>query len=160
MDLEKETFVSDIVEELSNENVAIFAGAGLSVSAGFVNWAELLEPIARELGLDTRKEPDLVSLAQYHYNANSANRSKLNQILIRGFSEDAQPTETHQILSRLPIRNYWTTNYDKLIEKTLTDCGRKPDVKYTVKHLTLTSQDVMQLSIKCMETLSIQVMQF
>ncbi|MBO9497348.1 SIR2 family protein [Thalassotalea sp. G20_0] len=138
MDLTKRTFVKDIVEELSNENVAVFAGAGLSAPAGFVNWAQLLEPIAEELGLDTSKERDLVSLAQYHCNDNSANRSKLNQLLIEEFSKDAQSTETHKILSRLPIRDYWTTNYDKLIEKTLIDYGRKPDVKHTVEQLAHT----------------------
>ena len=138
MDSVKRTFIKDIVEELINENVATFAGAGLSAPAGFVNWAQLLEPIAEELGLDTNREIDLVSIAQYHCNDNSSNRSKLNQILIEEFSKDAEPTETHKILSRLPIRNYWTTNYDKLIEKTLVEYGRKPDVKHTIKQLAHT----------------------
>ena len=32
----------------------------------------------------------------------------------------------------------WTTNYDKLIEKSLEDEKKVPDVKYTVQHLAVT----------------------
>lgn len=63
-----------LIDTLSNElaegNLAIFAGAGFSQGAGFVNWKTLLKPIAEELDLDIDKETDLVALAQYHANAN------------------------------------------------------------------------------------------
>ena len=41
-----EKFVNDVTEELHERNVAIFAGAGLSVDAGFVDWKGLLKPLA------------------------------------------------------------------------------------------------------------------
>ena len=59
MDLKKQAFLRDVGKELLEENVAVFAGAGMSAGAGFVNWAELLRPIADELGLDVDKENDL-----------------------------------------------------------------------------------------------------
>ncbi|HQQ74050.1 MAG TPA: SIR2 family protein [Pseudomonadales bacterium] len=134
----REAFIREIGKELEQENVAIFAGSGLSAPAGFVSWGGLLRPIARDLGLDVDKEHDLVTLAQYHLNENVANRNQLNKRLIEEFSKSAEITENHQILARLPIYTYWTTNYDKLIEKSLEATGKIPDVKYTKKHLSLT----------------------
>jgi len=52
MDKHTEHFVETFVKELEEENVAIFAGAGLSVQAGYVNWKKLLQPIAQDLELD------------------------------------------------------------------------------------------------------------
>jgi hypothetical protein len=138
MNREKKSFLKDILKELQEENIAIFAGAGMSAGSGFVNWAELLRPIAEELGLEVEKEPDLVTLAQYHCNENGNNRSQLNKRLIEEFSKDLDCTENHRILSRLPVHTYWTTNYDKLIEKSLTETGKNPDVKYTKDHLATT----------------------
>lgn len=138
MNREKEAFIKHICKELQDENVAVFAGAGMSAGVGFVNWSELLRPIAEELGLDVDREHDLVALAQYHCNDNGNNRSQLNQRLIEEFSRDAEETETHRILARLPISTYWTTNYDKLIESSLTKIGKTPDVKYTKEQLAYT----------------------
>ena len=130
-----EAFIKDICKELLEENVAIFAGAGLSSPAGFVGWKELLRPIADELGIDIDKEHDLVTLAQFHCNENGSNRSQLNKRLIEEFSKEAKITENHKILSRLPVSIYWTTNYDKLLEEAIIAAGKVPDIKYTKDHL-------------------------
>jgi Sir2- and TIR-associating SLOG family/SIR2-like domain len=137
-DLTKKAFLRDIGKELEEDNVAIFAGSGLSAPAGFISWRELLRPIANDLGLDVEKEHDLVTLAQYHLNVNGLNRSQLNKRLIDEFSRAAEITENHKILARLPIYTYWTTNYDKLVEKSLELAGKIPDVKYTKKQLAFT----------------------
>jgi len=134
----KKAFLDEIEKELEENNVAIFAGSGLSAPAGFVSWEELLKPIADNLGLDVYKEHDLVTLAQYHLNENSANRSQLNKILIGEFSKTSEITENHKILARLPINTYWTTNYDKLIELSLEQSGKVVDTKYTKKQLAFT----------------------
>jgi hypothetical protein len=137
MDKRAEHFIETFVKELEEENVAIFAGAGLSVGAGSVDWRKLLQPIAHELGLDIDKEHDLISIAQYHLNEKQ-NRSGLNRALIEQLSPGHVPTENHRILARLPIKTYWTTNYDKLVEESLRGAGKIPDVKFTVDHLKLT----------------------
>lgn len=125
-------FVNDILKALEEENVAVFAGAGLSMPAGFVSWKGLLKPIAIELGLDIDKEYDLVSLAQYHVNENGNNRSQLNTRLLEEFSQRAEITQNHKILSKLPINTFWTTNYDNLIEQSLISQNKKPDIKFTI----------------------------
>jgi len=133
-----ESFLRQFTKELLEENAAIFAGAGLSVPAGYVNWKDLLRDIASDLRLDVEKEHDLISLAQYHCNEHSDNRSGLNQALLENFSRSARTTNNHQILARLPIKTYWTTNYDKLIERALVEAGRNPDVKHTRQQLAFT----------------------
>jgi len=44
-------FIDDFSKALRENNAAIFAGAGLSSGAGFVNWTELLRSVAEELHL-------------------------------------------------------------------------------------------------------------
>jgi len=132
--------VAELLKDLAEDNLAIFAGAGLSAPAGFVSWSELLRPIAEELDLEVEKETDLVALAQYHCNSNLANRGRLNQLLINELSDEAKITTNHKILARLPVSTYWTTNYDKLIEKALTEAGKIPDTKHCIKQLSFTKR--------------------
>ena len=138
MTREQELFIQRFLSELEEDNVAIFAGAGLSSSAGYVNWKELLRPLADELNLDIDEEQDLVGVAQFYLNENGRNR--ISQQLMDEIATAKQPTENHEVLSRLPIKTYWTTNYDKLIEKSLENVGKIVDVKYTNNHLATTKR--------------------
>lgn len=138
MSSEMRSFIREFTKELDAGNVAIFAGAGLSVPAGYVNWRELLKHITEDLGLKAEVENDLIAVAQYHTNKQLGNRSKLNQLLVDEFSSNATITENHKILARLPIFTYWTTNYDKMIERSLEQAGKIPDVKHTVSQLAVT----------------------
>ncbi len=136
----KQIIIEALLKELSEDNLAVFAGAGLSAPAGYVSWSELLRPIAAELDLEIEKETDLVALAQYHCNMNQANRGRLNQLLIDELSANAESTQNHHVIARLPISTFWTTNYDKLIENSLVEAGKLPDVKYRVKQLSFTKR--------------------
>ena len=135
---EAEDFTTAYLKELNENNAAAFIGAGLSKSAGYVDWPGLMTPVAKGLKLDVARETDLVALAQYHLNANNNNRYTLNQLLIDEFSDLKNPSDNHLLLARLPIRTYWTTNYDRLIEKALEASGRRVDAKYTVNQLATT----------------------
>lgn len=128
-------FMKTYVRALNESNAAVFAGAGLSKPAGYVNWKELLRDVAEDVGLDIDAEDDLISLAQYHVNKFDG-RAKLNQILIDEFTKDITETENHKVLSRLPIKTYWTTNYDKLIETNLENNNKKVDVKIVEENLS------------------------
>ncbi|NEH60951.1 hypothetical protein GR198_35210, partial [Rhizobium leguminosarum] len=61
-------FADRYLKDIKDENAAIFAGAGLSVGTGLVNWKGLLKDTADELGLNVDKEYDLIALAQYYEN--------------------------------------------------------------------------------------------
>lgn len=129
-------FVDTYTKAIKENNAAIFAGAGLSIQAGFVNWKNLLRDIAADLNLDIDKENDLIAVAQYHYNEKGNNRHKLNQLLIDEFTHGTSVTTNHKILASLPIQTYWTTNYDKLIEKSIDEEGKTPDTKITQDNLS------------------------
>jgi hypothetical protein len=131
-------FIAEYLAELVEGNAAIFAGAGLSLPAGYVDWKGLLRPLSKELKLDIDLETDLIAVAQFHYNASGKNRHKLNKALLEALSRDATPTDNHKHLVNLPIDTYWTTNYDKLIENTLHTAGKVVDVKSSVPQMATT----------------------
>ncbi|MDR2310440.1 MAG: SIR2 family protein [Brucellaceae bacterium] len=131
-------FITNFVAEVEAGNAAIFAGAGLSAPAGFVDWSNLVRPLAEELQLDVDKETDLVAVAQFHVNANQQNRHTLHTAIVNAFSADNPPTINHRLLAKLPITTYWTTNYDKLIETALKDARKIVDVKWAVPQLANT----------------------
>lgn len=133
---EAESFVAAYVNAIEDRSAAVFAGAGLSIPAGLVDWRGLLREIAKEIGLDVDRENDLVAVAQYHVNEKRG-RHRINQSLVSEFAREAELTENHRILARLPIQTYWTTNYDKLIESVLSEQGKTPDVKITAKNLAV-----------------------
>lgn len=129
-------FIDIYTKAIKENNAAIFAGAGLSIPAGFVNWKNLLRDIAADLKLDINRENDLIAIAQYHYNEKGNNRHRLNQLLIDEFTQGTSVTQNHKILAALPIQTYWTTNYDKLIEKAIEEEGKTPDIKITQENLS------------------------
>lgn len=132
-----DSFIDTYVEALRDQNAAVFAGAGLSIPAGMVNWKELLRDIARDVRLDVNKEDDLITVAQFHVNERGG-RHRISQTLVNEFSRRAKLTDNHRILASLPIRTYWTTNYDTLIEESLKEAGKMPDIKATVESLAIT----------------------
>ena len=120
-------FEENIVRELKNNNLAIFAGAGLSRASGYVDWKSLLSGIATNLGLNIDRETDLISLTQYY--CNDYGRQGINEAIIEQFEKDAKGNVNLDILAQMPIEVYWTTNYDSLIEDTLTKHKKKVDRK-------------------------------
>lgn len=126
--MDKELFIKEFSKAIHEGNAAIFAGAGTSVSAGFVNWKELVRPFSEEIKLDIEKETDLIGVTQYYINA-KRHRANINQAIIDNFLSQEAETDVMNLLTRLPISTYWTTNYDTVIEKGLENNHRKADVK-------------------------------
>lgn len=62
MAVSKEELIRRYTKALQEGNAAIFAGAGLSRASGYVNWKELLRPLAVTISLDVEREPDLLSV--------------------------------------------------------------------------------------------------
>ena len=54
---------------------------------------------------------------------------EINQTIVDAFGVNTMMNENVDILTRLPIDTYWTTNYDQLLECGLQKAGRKADVK-------------------------------
>ena len=130
-------FYESYVRALSEDNAAVFIGAGLSIPSGFVDWKGLIRDIARDLELDIDKEHDLLSISQYYVNRYRS-RSRINNAILQEFTKLATPTRNHELLAQLPLRTYWTTNYDTLIEDSLVANGFRVDKKVTTDDLANT----------------------
>jgi len=136
--ISEDQFLREFTKELHNRNVAAFIGAGFSMPTGYVDWNALLKHVIEDLDLDPKKENDLVSVAQYYVNKSGSNKNALARTILHNFGVAKTPTKGHEILARLPIHTFWTTNYDRLIEKALEGAKKIPDVKHTLEHLSLT----------------------
>jgi hypothetical protein len=138
-DRDIESFIKNYVKALKEKNAVAFIGAGMSVSQGFFDWKKLLKPIADKLGLDIDEEQhDLTALAQFFVDDHGGIRGELDQILVEEYGKTTMVvSENHRILARLPIQIYWTTNYDRLIEKALLEQGKTPDIKKAQSDLTV-----------------------
>lgn len=138
--MDKKLFIKKFSKTIQEGNAAVFAGAGTSVEAGFVNWKKLVQPFATELYLDIEKETDLIGLTQYYINKKRS-RGSVNQEIINKFSSPDAETEVMNLLTRLPITTYWTTNYDKVIEKGLENNNRRGDIKRKTDDLAISVSD-------------------
>lgn len=128
MEVLREVLIKKFTQAIREGNAGIFAGAGLSRASGYVDWKNLLRPLAKNVKLDIEKEKDYLSVAQYCRNE-SGSRGSINQEILNAFNAEVGENENVEIIARLPISTYWTTNYDKLIEKELEKQNRKVDVK-------------------------------
>lgn len=137
---ELDHYAKALAQHVRNGDLAVFAGAGLSAGVGFVDWAALLKPVAEALGLDSAKERDnLVKLAQFSVNSKGGHRHHLNQALINAFPVMAKPGANHEILAKMRIATYWTTNYDALIETAIRNQRKTVDIKWKDSHLPASS---------------------
>lgn len=123
----RKNFLRDFPEALADDAGAFFVGAGVSVGAGYPSWKGLLKDIGDELGVSSDDVADLAALAQW------AIRRRGNETQIRNVIKDQIGTEhpipeTLRTIARLPTRHIWTTNYDRLIERALTEIGRPIDM--------------------------------
>lgn len=126
-EINKQQLIKEIEKAIISNELGAFIGAGLSIPAGSLSWKELLREPALEIGLDVDKETDLINLAQYY--SNSKNRVAIDNMIKNKLSPLLKPTVNHNLLSQLPISTFWTTNYDKLIEKSLENNMKKTFVK-------------------------------
>lgn len=134
MTVSKDRLIEKFTQAIRKGNAGIFAGAGLSRASGYVDWKNFLKPLAKELSLDIEKERDYLSIAQYYRNE-FGSRGNINQEILNAFNKEADENENIEIVTRLPITTYWTTNYDKLLEDGLRNNSRLADVKIETDQL-------------------------
>lgn len=126
--IDRNWLIEQFTDRLESDKAAVFVGAGLSVGSGLKAWKNLLSSPAKAIGLDVEREShDLPQLAQYLINEAMGNESLLRDHIIKEFTSNIHPNQSHKILARLPFTSIWTTNYDCLIESALKAEGKKID---------------------------------
>lgn len=114
MPMEKEKFLEQFSKQALDERVSLFLGAGGSCDAGYPTWADLLEPMAKELKTTINSSTDYYLLAQYYANTFGRNelRKKIDSYLNKNKFESPLLNE----LVEVGFTNIWTTNFDNTIE--------------------------------------------
>jgi hypothetical protein len=129
-------FLSEYPKAIVDDTAAIFVGAGVSMGAGYPSWKDLLKDIGDELGVQTSDVHDLAALAQWSVRK-SAGRTRVNNVIRTEIAPERPIPLPLEILARLPVRNIWTTNYDRLIERAFSAIGRPIDAISATADLAL-----------------------
>lgn len=137
-------YKDSLFELIRKEEVIIWAGAGLSMYAGFPSGQRLGEILVENLsesekGIVNDKLP-LPDLAEEFYRLKGNNRNSLIRILKQTFSNiEPKSTECHNNLAIIShFKTIITTNYDTLIEDTFKS---KAQVVLSSKHIPYLEKD-------------------
>lgn len=111
-----------LFELIGREEVVIFAGAGLSLYAGYPNGNKLRDLLWESLPQSGKIQIDmaqnLMSLSQNVYDLYGG-RNHLITTLKDIFLKKPKSNDTHELISKLPhFRTIITTNYDTLFEQS------------------------------------------
>lgn len=144
MDAQYDSFLEESLEKIqgfhSNEQLALFIGAGASKESGLPDWAQLMGDIKKQLGITS--EQDYLKLAQYYFL--QFGESNYYKFLIDSFElVSKQPNNLTKSLVNLDCKYLVTTNWDDLLEKEIIESGRFYDVVKTDKdfsNLTVNSK--------------------
>lgn len=119
--------IDDLLSQILRGEIVLFAGAGLSLYAGFPNGSQLAMKLRDTLTKEEIAEYDipnsteLMDVAQAIENIKS--RNELINLLIEIFTEkNINDRSVHDKISRIPyIKEIITTNYDYLFEESYTE---------------------------------------
>ena len=119
--------MDNLFELIRNEEVVIWAGAGLSISAGYPSGKKLGEILFQNLSNSEKKQIDknllLPDLAEEIYRIKGHNKNWIIRILKKTFIDTKPKTkEFHDKIALIPhFKTIITTNYDNLFEDSFGD---------------------------------------
>ena len=125
--MEKTYAINYIVNCLEQKSLSVFLGSGMSFDACGLDWKALVEPYTSLL---PGNDSDQIKGLQYYITQNKVNPIDFKKEIAKKFT-GLEFDSRHEILAKLPIRNYWTTNFDTLIEDALTNSHEQRDVMTT-----------------------------
>ncbi|MDR6195313.1 SIR2 family protein [Siphonobacter sp. SORGH_AS_0500] len=111
---------------IRNEDVIMWAGAGLSLYAGYPSGNELCTILYNNLSEDEKKEinknSNLQDLSQDIYRLKSSNKNYIIKTLKSVFEKRPESTMIHEMIFKIPhFKTIITTNYDNLFEIVYRD---------------------------------------
>jgi hypothetical protein len=113
-----------------HDELFLFIGAGLSIGAGLPGWVPMVEELTKDLdfnlpqiGSHIRASHLLEGIEFYvdRFGFNTLIR-RMRQMLD---TTAISPTKIHTLITELPIKEIYTTNYDNLIEKAYASQGMR-----------------------------------
>ena len=109
--------ILQLKKAIRNNKLVIFAGAGVSKSAGIPLWGELINELRKELDLP-QSEVDYLKIPQIYKNMHKEKEylERIKEILLDG---QKSPNHIHNALLDLNPCHIVTTNYDDLFEQAM-----------------------------------------
>lgn len=102
--------------------LALFLGAGVSLSAGAPRWSELVKRLAEtDTDADALTDPSLNVLDQAQLL--DVGETSIGERVVKILEEAKRPSLAHVLLAGLECREVVTTNYDQLYEKAVASAG-------------------------------------
>jgi hypothetical protein len=114
---------NELVKAIAGGNAVLFLGAGLSRGAGLPGWGGLLAPLMDRCGLPAERRVDLLQAAQ-DIEIQLGRDALLEHVCAATDGAGRGPTANHRRLLELDVDTWVTTNYDDLLERTLSDAGQ------------------------------------
>ncbi|MGE0076377.1 MAG: SIR2 family protein [Bacteroidales bacterium] len=123
-------YKENLYKLIRKEEVIIWAGAGMSLYAGYPSGKRLTEILIENLTSKEKEEIDinipLPDLAEEFYRIKGNNKNSLLQILNDTFLKKAESKDIHDRLAIIPhFRTIITTNYDSLFEDSYGQKAQK-----------------------------------
>jgi O-acetyl-ADP-ribose deacetylase (regulator of RNase III) len=110
-----------LLDDLRAGEVVLFVGAGVSKGAGLYDWNDLIRRLGDELCIPEkqREKTSHLDIAQW-YREEEGGNARLEEIIRSEFGrKSSRPTLAHYLLTSLPVRTFFTTNYDDLLGQSL-----------------------------------------
>lgn len=130
-----EKLIPYLAQRCDRGRLAILVGAGASASAGLPLWSEIGRRLQQELKKENPGLDDTAALAslyvdRIHQRVNdrrAAKKQLIDLIQHQLYAPKAEPRapfgEVYPLLARLPVANYYTTNWDQLLVQCLCQTG-------------------------------------
>ena len=126
--------IANIVDKLRKNQIAVFCGAGATYDFTGKSWKDLFES---EFEINDKEEPNFYKFAQFYELHMS--RSYLETNISNAFSKKVTTTNYSKhikALLQLPITEFWTTNFDTVIESMIeNETQLIPSVIYNSENL-------------------------
>lgn len=111
------TSIKNIQEAMKNERLVLFVGSGISLNSGAPSWKNIIEEMAKELGITKKNfsQDEFLKIPQYYYNQYKEflYNKKINQI----FNKKISSNPINYMIFDLNPAYVITTNYDDLLEQ-------------------------------------------
>lgn len=119
MDNITKSHIRQIKQAMRQNKLVIFAGAGVSKSAGVPLWGELIDELKKELDLP-QYETDFLKIPQLYKNLRKGKEylERIKEILMDGC---VLPNKIHESILDLKPCHIVTTNYDDLFEQAIAN---------------------------------------
>ncbi|MGL5988175.1 SIR2 family protein [Cetobacterium sp.] len=117
----RDKYIDFLAEELQNQKLVIFVGAGVSINSDLPSWHSLVKSYAEYMGIekDNYNSEEMLEIPEKFYN--HFGKIKYYDILEKKFKNNHEPNFIHKALNKLNLEYIITTNYDNLIEIELNE---------------------------------------